>query len=265
MSFLGSNIRFLRKEKRLTQEELSGRIGVKRSLVGAYEEGRAEPKIRTILALCHYFNVSADAIINEDLQHSGYQAHDMAGKGLRVLSIAVDKEEDKELCTVVPIKASAGYTKGYGDTEYIGSLPKFNMPYEELSPNQTYRLFQISGDSMLPLPSGSYVICEYLQDWTYIKPGECYMFVTKDEGITYKRTGSSLEEGGIVLKSDNPEYEPYTLPVSQITEVWKALGYTSFELPGNEVQLDMFGCVLQKLDRLTEDVDYLKKQMDRKK
>ena len=38
---VNENIRFLRKKKGWTQEKFSKKIGIKRSLVGAYEEGRS--------------------------------------------------------------------------------------------------------------------------------------------------------------------------------------------------------------------------------
>ncbi len=69
MNFLGSNLKHLRKSKGLTQEKLAGKIGVKRSLVGAYEEGRTEPRMQTILNICHYFEIDLDSLISIDLQN----------------------------------------------------------------------------------------------------------------------------------------------------------------------------------------------------
>ena len=42
---LNENIRSLRKSLGLTQEEFAGQLDIKRSLIGAYEEGRAEPRL----------------------------------------------------------------------------------------------------------------------------------------------------------------------------------------------------------------------------
>ncbi|HAQ71260.1 MAG TPA: XRE family transcriptional regulator, partial [Flavobacteriales bacterium] len=41
MHFIPFNLKFLRKQKNWTQEEFARHLGVKRSLIGAYEEGRA--------------------------------------------------------------------------------------------------------------------------------------------------------------------------------------------------------------------------------
>ena len=45
MVAVNENIRFLRKKINLTQQQFADLIGIKRSLVGAYEEGRAEPRL----------------------------------------------------------------------------------------------------------------------------------------------------------------------------------------------------------------------------
>lgn len=52
--------RAIRVKNRLTQGRFAELLGIKRSLVGAYEEKRAEPKPKTILALCELFDLSID-------------------------------------------------------------------------------------------------------------------------------------------------------------------------------------------------------------
>jgi len=55
--------------------------------------------------------------------------------------------------------------------------------------------------------------------------------VTRDRGIVYKRIWNQPEDEELLLKSDNPLYEPYTIESAEILEVWKARGYLSFDLP----------------------------------
>ena len=53
---LNENIRYLRKKMGWTQDKFSKKIGIKRSLVGAYEEGRADPRLSNLLKIAgaHY-------------------------------------------------------------------------------------------------------------------------------------------------------------------------------------------------------------------
>jgi transcriptional regulator with XRE-family HTH domain len=232
MSYLSSNIRQLRKGNGLTQSDLADRLGIKRSLLGAYEEQRAEPKIATIQKLAYLFHLSMDALINHDLTKREATAHiDTSGQTLRVLPI-ITTPDDRELMTVVPATAEAGYADAYADPEYIESLPCFSMPLPELYQDATYRLFQIHGESMLPVTPKSYVICSYVQSWHDIRDGQCYIIVTRNRGIVYKRVWNHLRDREtLLLKSDNPLYPPYELEATELLEAWKALGFISFDLP----------------------------------
>ncbi len=230
MSYLNSNIRYLRKFKGYTQATLAEKIGIKRSLVGAYEEGRAEPKITTIQKLSALFQTSIDALIDIDLHRGIDKIADLTGRALRVLPIVVTPDKQERI-SVVPVKAEAGYAASYGDPEYVGALPQFSLPLDELYPDQTSRLFQISGDSMLPINSGSYIIASYIEDWYSVKNGQCYIIVTRDQGVVYKRLLNQLDRDTLVLKSDNPVYKPYELKPQDIAEIWQAQGYISFDIP----------------------------------
>ena len=147
MSNIPSNIKFLRKKKGLTQQQFADQIGIKRSLVGAYEEERADPKYDLLKKIALFFDVSIDDFINEIINEKWAPKPKGNPANLRVLSISVDKD-DNENIELVPLKASAGYLNGYADPEYVGKLPKFYLP---MFNQGTYRAFEIKGDSMLPL------------------------------------------------------------------------------------------------------------------
>jgi transcriptional regulator with XRE-family HTH domain len=232
-NLLGTNLKFLRKAKNLTQDQLADKIGVNRAMIGSYEEGRAVPKLSAMQDIAHYFGITIDALICNDLSTSisnpVEQKADTKGDNLRILSTIIDRDNN-ELITLVPAKASAGYPKGYADPDYIDSLPRFSLPFDEFAKERTYRAFQINGDSMEPIPSGAYIVSEYIQDWHDIKDGKTYILVTRDEGVVYKRVYLH-PSGELWLKSDNPIYDTYTIHLSRLLEVWKAVGYICTTIP----------------------------------
>lgn len=255
MSYLNHNIKYLRKEKGYTQSVLAQKIDVKRSLIGAYEECRAEPKIATIQKLSYLFGISLDEIINHDLSKEGSAQYvDAQGKTLRILPIAVDEQQNEKI-TAVPVKAEAGYAQSYADPEYISELPSFSLPLEELFQDQTTRLFQISGDSMLPIVSGSYMISSYVDNWENLKEGICYIVVTRDQGVVYKRVSKHPDKAALILTSDNTIYEPFELALKDILEIWKAEGCISFDLPSPAQETS------SQLDQLTKMVLQLQQDM----
>jgi transcriptional regulator with XRE-family HTH domain len=228
MTKISSNIKFLRKKKGLTQQQFADEVSIKRSLVGAYEEERAEPKYDLLKKIAIFFDITVDDFINETIDDKFLAKPKPNQGGIRVLSISVDKE-DNENIEMVPLKASAGYMNGYADPEYVAQLPKLYLP---MFKQGTYRGFEIKGDSMLPLVSGTTIIGEYVENWGDIKATETYVIISKNDGVVYKRIGNKFKDNKkLKLVSDNPVYEPYEINGEDILEVWKAKAYISTHLP----------------------------------
>ena len=232
MTFINENIKFLRKKEGLTQEQFSQKIGIKRSLVGAYEEGRAEPGYDNLIKMAELFKVTLDNMITHDFKNTASlpttPSATSSNKNLKVLAITVDKD-DKENIELVPQKAAAGYLNGFSDPQYIESLPKFQLP---MLNNGTFRAFEITGDSMLPLSSGSIVIGKYTEYISDIKNGKTYVLVTKQEGVVYKRVFNYLtDHGKIHLVSDNKAYSSYNINPEDVLEIWEAKAYISIQFP----------------------------------
>jgi transcriptional regulator with XRE-family HTH domain len=258
MIFLKENMRFLRKRQGMTQDRLADFLETKRSLIGSYEEGRGVPKLDMIRRMAEVFEVTLDDLLSADIENKE-SVPVKTTQGLKILSVTVTPGND-ELITIVPVKASAGYLNGRADPEYIGQLPHFSMPVAELSPNRSYRVFQIKGDSMLPVPPGSYVFCDYVEEAAGIREGKAYVLITADEGVVYKRIYIQNDRE-LLLKSDNPEYEPYTVETSSVLEIWRALGYLSFDLPEpGAMHMQKLSSAVLKLE---EDIKKIKGQKGR--
>lgn len=262
VSFFAQNLKYLRKLKGYTQGDFAQKIGINRPKIGSYEEGRAEPKLETLQNISHFFKVKIDDLLEKDLSKSKrISTKDIEGNNLRILPIIVDDNQNEKI-SLVPIKAAAGYLNGYSDPEYVEDLPTFNLPFSQLGQG-THRAFQIKGDSMLPIESESYILGQYLENWNWIKDGECYIIVSKEEGVVYKRVVNALnqeEKRFLELHSDNKNYEPYTVAVEEILEVWRALGFISFNLPeknASQLSVEQLSSVVLQLKN---EVDQLKNQ-----
>ncbi len=251
MGVISENIKFFRKQLGLTQEQLAQKIGIKRSLLGAYEEGRAEPGLETLTVLARLFGATVDLLISESLsdpeKRKEAMTKDVEGKRLRVLAITVDKD-DKENIQLVPQKAAAGYLNGYSDPEYVAELPKFYLPI--FSGSGTYRAFEIKGDSMLPLPSGSLIIGQYLDNWNSVKDQQTYVLVTVSEGIVYKRIHNNIKKNETLrLISDNPAYEPYDVNVEDVLEIWESKAYISTDFPKPDMSVEKLSAIVSGLQK----------------
>ncbi|ALJ00850.1 LexA family transcriptional regulator [Rufibacter tibetensis] len=232
---LSTNLKYLRKQLNLTQVQLAEKLEIKRSLIGAYEEGRAEPKLATLMKMAQVFQLSVDELINPDLPNTSKNGNSKRQSNVKVLSITVDAQ-NRENIELVPYKASAGYLNGYSDPEFMEELPKFRLPMIQ-SPG-TYRAFEIKGDSMLPIPSGTVIVGRYVEQWQEIKDGTPCIVVSLQEGIVFKRIYHQHKQTSLRLHSDNPNYEPYDVALDDIVELWEAKAYISTTFPMAEISLD---------------------------
>ena len=236
--YFASNIKFLRKRRGRTQDDVAVALNLKRSTLSGYENGVAQPGIDILVSFSRYFNLSIDTMLKiniPELSESqlgelerGYDAY-IKGSNLRVLATTVNSD-NLENIELVQEKAKAGYTTGYADPEFIGELPRFRLPF--LSEKRKYRTFQLKGDSMLPIPDGSWVTGEFVQDWREIISGKAYVIFTINDGIVFKVVENNLSnDGKLVLYSLNPVYEPYEVHISEVKEIWKFVNFISSELP----------------------------------
>lgn len=248
------NIKFLRKRKNRTQDEVAETLGMKRSTLSGYENEVAMPAIPALVQFSNYYGISVDTLVKVDLETlTGHQLYmlehgeDVFLKGgkLRVLATTVDRE-NRDNIELVPEKAKAGYTRGFFDPEYISELPRYQLPF--LPADRKYRTFQISGDSMLPIPEGAWITGEYVQDWLSLPDGEACIVLTLDEGIVFKIVENHLRDEGLLrLISLNPAYVPYTVHVSEVREIWRFVNYTSAEIPSGNLSNEMIGRALSTI------------------
>ena len=65
---LSNNLKKLRKENNLSQEDLAEKLGVSRQSVSKWESGQAYPEMDKMVQLCNLFNLNIDDLLNQDIE-----------------------------------------------------------------------------------------------------------------------------------------------------------------------------------------------------
>jgi len=260
---LSTNLRFLRSRRHRTQDVVATDIGITRSTLNNYESGVVvNPTLDLLVKFSKYFRVSIDTLVKVDLSKLGESQLSELEKGndvyitgsrLRVLATTIDSS-NRENVEMVSHKARAGYRSGYADPDFIKKLPTFQLPI--LLNDRKYRMFQISGDSMNPIPDKSWIIGEYLENWFDIKDGQAYIILTVDDGIVFKLVNNNLrKKKSMELVSLNETYQPYEVHANEVKEVWKFCNYISTELPESLVQKH---AVFSRIEKVEKEIGELK-------
>lgn len=90
--YLQQNIRFLRKNMALSQEELASKVGLNRGNIASYEKGTAEPKICNLVKFARVFGVNLLDLTGRDLRQNG-SLTDIQSPDTKAISIS-DEEQN---------------------------------------------------------------------------------------------------------------------------------------------------------------------------
>lgn len=251
MSQAGKNLKYLRKLRGWTQEEFSNKLGIKRSLIGAYEEERAEPRLEVLEIVSEIFSVSLDELLLKDLSNTSGSNYLAKRRQMKMMSA------ERNLIHFVPVKAAAGYLAGYGDSEFIDELNTFTLP---MLTGGNFRAFEIIGDSMLPTPSGSVIVGEKVEGLDSIKNNAAYIVVSNSEGIVYKRViKNNSNKNKLTLVSDNPVFQPYQIKADDVLEMWRAQAVINKVVQQQRWDVDS---LVNLVTNLQDQVSTLKKKIN---
>ena len=216
MSIFSDNIRFLRAKRKATQQIIANELLITRERYAKYEDGRSEPPIEILLRISKFYRLSIDLLVSIDVRKYPVEDILQLPDNRIVLPVIVDSEGSNYI-EIVTQKASMGYLTGYSDPEFIESLQRITLPFLT---NGKYRAFPTHGDSMPPFKDGSYIIGQYVENMEDLKTNKSYIFVTINDGISYKRF-KGRNKNAITVAADNPFYHPYDIPLGEIVEVWQ--------------------------------------------
>lgn len=218
----------------------SKRIGVTGTTIDSIVNGRPQkdgsrkktkPGYDVLLAIINTFDINPDYLFGKsDTMLSSDVKSIPTYSGIpQVISTSSEGEENVVL---VSTKARAGYLNGYGDSDFIESLPSFKMP--QLT-NGTFRCFEIQGNSMVQtFFNGDFVFGKYVESISDLKNNDVYVIVSKNDGVVLKRViNYSEKQQKLILKSDNNDgnYPDYSISSEDVMEIWQVVMYASKQIP----------------------------------
>jgi len=224
MSKIGKNIRKIRTVKKLSQAAFAEIFNLARPSVGAYEEGRAEPRIDTLIQIANYFGLSVDALLRKDLTINELVRFDSL-KNIKpdpnTTSAQPTRSTLQNLNTkFVAAKIYIDYIRNFRNVDFIDNLPAFHFPHIR-SPEA--RAFEISDNSMMfdnaGILPGDIVISEKkISDSSDLHSDHLYIIVLENN-ILIRRLQENTKK--LKLAPDNPDWQNSFLTFESIQEIWE--------------------------------------------
>ncbi len=163
--------------------------------------------------------------------------------------------ESLEKILYIPRAAHAGYTDQFNDPIYQEDLISFSLPDYKFQ-HGNYRCFDVEGDSMEPsLFAGDKVVCSSIDSSSFynsVRDNLVYVVVLEGSIIVKRVKNNIRKNGTLEMISDNNYYDPYTIPVKDIREIWHVDVKISPFLPTpNHVR----NSISAEMDKMKETID----------
>lgn len=230
MSYFGKNIKKIRRLKKLSQTAFAELFDLNRGNISAYEEGRSEAKIDTVIRIAKYFSISIDKLLTKELTINEIYNFDIFKKHLNHNSKGALIEPARQFPQVSFLKKTdfAAYGESPNRTEFAENLPKLCLPGAKnsfLAIENPGRAMQKANSGIFP---GDILICSPLGKNTGFSSQEVFALVLKNE---VKTTRLQEKDDHFGLFFDNPDFPNEFLPKKQALEIWKVESILSSQIP----------------------------------
>lgn len=204
MPKFNKQLRILRQESGLSQQELADKIGVSKSSINMYERGEREPGLETLEAIADYFNVDMDFLLgkadkrNEYLENNSYIPN-----AKNILPLPKFKK--------IPLIGTVACGEPILAEENVEGY--CNCP-ENIDADFCLRA---KGDSMINarIFDGD-ILFVHKQD--IVEDGEVAAVLIEDEA-TVKRVYYDREENTLTLVPENPKYKVMRFHGEQLNQI----------------------------------------------
>ncbi|SHI34278.1 DNA-binding transcriptional regulator, XRE-family HTH domain [Mesonia phycicola] len=217
MSFFGKNIRKIRNVKNMSQQAFADLFELKRGTLGAYEEGRSEPKIETIILIANYFSISIDAILTTELtvnQLLKFKENIPLDNHIQI------KEKFAEIPCITE-KNSKDYIDNFDKQNFITELPSLSLP---INTDKNFRAYTVMNLEMTNHDQGLYpkdiVIAEFVPKEVYKKlnNGNIVLALINNQLILRRLY---IAKNKLILRADHKNIEDLSFKLNEVKELWK--------------------------------------------
>lgn len=223
MSSIGKNIKKIRGVKGLNQSDFADLFNLKRASIGAYEEGRAEPKLSTILEIANHFGISVDDLLKKDLSVNDLYHFDIFRKDLiKGAKHNLKPTKFPQQLISIPFIAFADQQEYFLDRDKENGFSQITLP---LRKGFEYRAFEIGDNAMLEqgigFGAGDIVIAfkpPHFQT-RHLEMGKIYLF-EKEDALLFRRL-SKVGKESLSLEAFNVNFYREDLPIASIVDQWQ--------------------------------------------
>jgi len=226
MSYLIKNIKKIRATKKLSQAAFAELFDLTRSSIGAYEEGRAEPKMETIINIAKHFSISLDSLLTKELTVNEIFHFDPSMiAGTPPTQAKFSRPKKQAMTPWITTDKIAEYTQHHANKDFLMRLPtvKFPLPH----PSTKSRAFEATKDMLqvplmgISLQEGDLIYCiEHTTSSLPMNSLTIHAIITKGK----IHLGRMEEKDQVILLTTTSYSSTIEIIKNEIEEIWIVYG-----------------------------------------
>lgn len=239
MLMFGKNLKKIRSVKRLSQQEFADIFELKRGTLGAYEEGRSNPKLETVIKIANHFSIGLEELLIFELTVNKLL------KFNELLTVENDsyKRIDFEGIPCVMPQDKYDFIRDYSEKLDTAKFSVIKLPYIESENRLAFAVddLAMTGVALEFFPKDIIIGVKSIPN--SIEDKSLVVVLTKSE-LLFRRF--YLVEGNFVLKADHHGVEDLTLNPKEIIGIWKIEHIFNYGIHAKEISYENRFAVLEQ-------------------
>ena len=253
LSHVGENIKKIRQARKLSQAEFSKIFSLARASIGAYEEGRSEPKIETLISIANYFSISIDALLTRKLTVTEiYKFNRLNEKLDRVHQSKRSGDNGGVIVDFLKVNEYLNYIVQRSNKDFRDQMEKAHLPNQ--FSNADIAIEMNGGEMTLEnrgIFHGDILIGNAVSTKALTNYVDKVLTIMLDEEIFTRRL-SRLSKNELTLIADNPAYPERIVQIADILHAWSISGVISEHIPSPMQTEERLLRIEEELKRLSK-------------
>lgn len=251
LSYVGENIKKIRQAKKLSQADFSKIFNLARASVGAYEEGRSEPKIEMLISMANYFGISIDALLTRKLTvNEIFKVNTLNEKLNRAHQLQGNSKRSDMTVRLVRAEGYLDYVVHHAEKSFLDNLEETGYPLLNHRPNMA---FEMNGPEMTVgnngIKHGDILFGKEVDKDELDASINKVLVVITDRELVIRRL-NRLESQHIILSADDTQYNEKSFKTEVVFKVFEVVAVASQYIPVPDNTEDRLSRIEEELKKL---------------
>lgn len=228
----GKNLKKIRSVRNMSQQEFADLFDLKRATLGAYEEGRSNPKIDTVVKIANYFSIGLDELLTKELTVNRLLRFNEA-----ITTESSYRNDDFDSITCVTEEVKQHFLANIANNISNEELPTVKLPHVSGKDKMAFVIddLTMSGGSNGFFPKDTIIGVTVPLTELATLAGELSIIVANNQIYFRKLT---YNNNTVMLTANHPGVEPVLISTGDIKAAWRVIHVFRYTMHSGDSALE---------------------------